>query len=345
MRTGVAVASIAGVCVLALAAHGVSRWALDTARSLHAARPPPPQHMSAAHRLVNGSGFDPARLWLDRQPWYARVPFGASYVNGSERPVRIETVHKSCGCMLMDDDLAGVELEPGARLEVCGEIETGPSAGVRRQEIALILDTGAIHRLEIDYQVYATYQCLPEALAATVSLGGAGAGPTVLRSVFRSSDAALVGDAVCDSPWMQAHLVPAPPDTEIVVALDPRYLAHGPNYGSVHLTTDDPGRPEFSIPVVVQAVAALRPVPEVAFLSAGESRVVTFLTAAGQVACVTTVESDTETVTAEISNDGQAVVIRAAAGAFGRAVVSVTAGGGLSSKVLVLESRAIGAQK
>jgi NADPH-dependent curcumin reductase CurA len=50
-------------------------------------------------------------------------------------------------------------------------------------------------------------------------------------------------------------------------------------------------------------------------------------------------------VTAEISDDGEAVVIRAAAGAFGRAVVNVTAGDGSSSKVLVFASGSIGAEK
>jgi hypothetical protein len=282
-------------------------------------------------------GFSPLEVELGRHPWYAEVPFTATFVNTRPEPVTVGTVRSSCGCTVLERaSYADVSVEAGGELHLHGTLDVGQLPGEYRKKLDLLLESGSMHPVFLKYVAYATYDFKPRNLRfGEVDLDD----PTddaIASVVFFSETASIVGDAGTDSPWLQAAVHNGKNvDPQVVVGVLKQYLPHGRNLGRVSVATDDPYRPTFTIPVHADGVSDVRAVPSHVFLRAGEQREVHFITKEGATARLADARSDTEGVEVSIEGERHVVRVRLNVEALtNAAVVSVTDDEGRVSRFL-----------
>lgn len=283
-------------------------------------------------------GFSPLEIDLGSQPWYAEVPFNATFVNDGPEAVVVATVKSSCGCTVLERaSYSDVVVEPAGALAISGTLDVGQLPGQHRKKLDLLLISGAIHPVFLKYAVFATYDFKPRNLRfGEVDLDD----PTddaITSVIFSSDTASIMGEAVVDSPWLEVGLHDrGNGEAEIAVHVVKRNLPYGRNFGRVSVSTDDSMRPSFTIPVYARGLSSLRPVPSHLFLRPGEQGCVRFITSDGATARIASAESDSTTVELVVDTDRRRIRVSLAGERLANAaVVSVTDDQGRGSKFLV----------
>lgn len=243
-------------------------------------------------------GFSPAVLDLGRHPWHSEIPFTVQFVNRQPTSVTISSLEASCGCTdLQKETFAGREIAAGEVLEVSGNISAGVGVGPRVAEVHLLLESGAIYSANLHYEVYPTYRVSPDRiefervdLEAPEDLSDA-----VAELHFYSDDARPKGPPdTLQIPWLDAawrqvdegHFV-------CMMQVDKRKLPFGRSRGVVAITTTDPHRPKFLVPVFARATANLRVVPSHVILKEGQDARVAVVNEAGEGVDVSEIVGDT----------------------------------------------------
>lgn len=286
---------------------------------------------------ATGPGFWPNELELGEHALYSEIPFSAKFLNPTGAPVRIAQVQTACGCTVLETEaFVGSLIQPGDALELKGELRVGSLIGEHSKGIDVLLESGAVHTLFLKFSGFETYRYSPRFLRfAEINLDD---DESATQSViFSSAGVSVLPPPEVDSPWLEAALLPrGNGEVEIVVHIAKRNLAAGKSYGRVSLRTDDENRPTFSIPVRVEAVSHLRPVPAHVFLAAASEKSIVFVTNEGFHAKVARASSNDESVSATIHSDGRSVLVRWDGSALGEAaVVSVEDEDGHQAKVFV----------
>ncbi|MFH1747470.1 MAG: DUF1573 domain-containing protein [Planctomycetota bacterium] len=283
-------------------------------------------------------GFSPLEIDLGSQPWFAEVPFTATFINDSLDPVTIATLKSSCGCMAIDmSSYVNRIVESGERLAIEGELHIGAGLGQRSKEIELLLDSGIVYTVLLNYAAYSTYCVLPDHLDfGEVDLDDE-ADDAIASAVFSSETAQITAQPTVDLPWLEVGLNRrGERETEIIVRVAKRNLPYGKNFGKIRVTTDDPTHPQFTLSVRAEGSAQLRPVPSHVFLRLGETRKVGFITREGLTARLLSVSADNDSVVASVDEDGLAVSVSLKDdGLQDAVVVCVTTQRGLTSRFLV----------
>lgn len=229
-------------------------------------------HLQHPAPTRQATGFRPATIELGAQPWHASVPFSSRWDNHLGERAIVAAVRASCNCTDINPNAyVGRTIEAGDSLEIAARLDTGGRPGRHSAEVQLMLASGAIYVLTIDYETVATYTVLPERLRfERVRLDIEDDDSDAVQTlVFRSDTAALLGNPTSNVPWLEAAVAEGVGnEAQISVHVVKRYLPHGRNTAMLTVNTTDPYRPRFTIPVDVEGVAALRAVPGHAFLDA-----------------------------------------------------------------------------
>ena len=252
--------------------------------------------LSSSARLPLGrqrtTGFEPARIDLGRQPWYTSVPFTAKFVNRRDEAAIIAAVKSACGCTGIDAKrYVGRTVEPGESLELAGELSTRHALGQRTAEVELMLTSGAIYVLTLEYEGYATYACQPQSLEFEgVDLDSE---DEVIQSAIFTSQTARVVELVPDAPWLEAgYHDRGGGQTELAVRIAKENLPHGKNYATLNVVTSDPFKPEFSIRVMAEGVAQVRAIPGHLILRNRQDGIVRFVDRNGESVEIESVEPE-----------------------------------------------------
>jgi hypothetical protein len=291
------------------------------------------------------TGFRPATIELGAQPWHASVPFSSRWVNHLGERAIVAAVHASCNCTDINPNAyVGRTIEAGDSLEIAARLDSGGRPGKHSAEVQLKLASGAIYVLTINYETFATYTVLPDRLRfERVRLDAVDDDSDAVQTlVFRSDTSALRGDPTSNVPWLQAAVAEVVGnEARVSVHVVKRHLPHGRNTAMLTVSTTDPYRPQFTIPVDVEGVAALRAVPGHVFLDAERrsDAVVRFVDAEGRRARIHefTTDSPDITLVKRVFDGELAVLLRrgarpASAGPF---VVRVTDEAGNRTRFLV----------
>ncbi len=231
-------------------------------------------HNAGAASGAEHTGFVPLEVDLGAVHWNSEVPFSAAFVNRDDDPVTIRVVRTSCGCTTLRDEIQGAAIAPGAELAVSGLVRVPQRPGETREEVTLLLDTGAVHVLPVRFEVLAGYSVRPAAIDfGTVNLDE---GADVLTSaIFESDQATIAGTPTSDAAWVDVSVGSSVAgETELVVSLVKTRLATGRQWANISVSTTDAHRPHLTIPVRANATSSLRPVPGQVVLRAGDERVV-----------------------------------------------------------------------
>lgn len=245
------------------------------------------------------TGFDPQVVDIGPVPWNSTGRAEAVFRNGSAEDVTIASIRASCNCTgFRASDYTGKTVPAGDAIDFGADVQTGLHLGSRTTEVELMLTSGAIHSLVIDFECYSTYVVEPrEVPFGEIELSESDATRDARVVLFRSDSAEIVA-VDPDVAWVDASCVKSGAGVT-QIALHPRAdaLTHGQHVGTVHVSTTDPYVPEFAIRVKATGVADLRPVPAHVFVRRGREGAVTVLDRNGRVVHISEYGGDTEGMT------------------------------------------------
>jgi hypothetical protein len=281
------------------------------------------------HRFAD---FGSPHVFLGEIPWNTTIPFRVEFQNNSPEAVSIVAVQTSCGCTKVNtDDLTARELPPGAVLYVSGSVHSGQRVGLRRESIDVMLDSGLVRTVRLEYRVLSTYEVRPLGIEFDAVALPAPATNQAVRTALFTSHGASLSDVSSSVPWVQLGIRGlGERETEIAIALRPEFLRDGLNEGTVFVETDDLRRPVEVLSVRAQARAALRAVPGSLFLRDVDEQTVYLVGDQGDRVPVAQVVSPTcDTLVDFVVNpDGTVTVRWARAGAEPGATLTLVAGDG-----------------
>ena len=229
-----------------------------------------------ASTIGDYADFVASREDLGDIPWHSEIPFSLEFENRSNQPVTVAAIQTSCVCTEVNSDTITNEIIlPGSSVPIEGILRAGRRIGPHKADVDLMLTSGLVRTARLEYNVLATYKVSPlEIPFNPVSLPASKPEDDFRTILFTSTDVNITNVST-SVPWVQfgRHRLNER-ETEITIALRPRFLSAGLNDGLVFVETDDPYRPVQQVSVRVEAKAALRAVPNNLFLREGDERII-----------------------------------------------------------------------
>jgi len=251
-------------------------WPASGCAPRHAAGLSPNNH---SHLVVDdeeprAAGFALKVLDLGRHPWHSQVEFEVDFENWTQSTVVVAALKASCDCTAVDPEQhVGREVPPGKSVTMKGVLETGSKTGKRGSELALLLDTGAVHALNIEFEVYPTFELRPGRLDFVVNLDDHQDDSDAVQLVdFVSETSRIAAPPSADVAWLEAIVDESAGGAALHVHVLKDRLTFGDNHGQIRLEIEDPLVRTWLIPVTATGKSDLRAIPGRVFVRVGEAK-------------------------------------------------------------------------
>lgn len=204
-------------------------------------------------------------------------------VNNTRVPVNIASVRPSCGCVSVE--ALKTHLKPGESTHIVANMDTTRFTGLRTVTIYVQFDQPAFEEVRLWVQANARndFALNPDSLAFGQIKRGDTPTASVLIAFYGSNETAIT-EVKCESNYIQLRAKEIRrSESEVVYQLTARLRADVPVgkwYTDVWLKTNNPGMPQFRVPLTVEIESALSVSPETVVLgpiktkAEGEKRVI-----------------------------------------------------------------------
>lgn len=186
-------------------------------------------------------------------------------VNNTRGNVRIASIRPSCGCV--STEVGKTQLKPGEVTHITALMDTTRFTGPRTVTIYVQFDQPAFEEVRLWVQANARndFALTPDTLAfGHIKRGGT---PTAsVQIFFYGSNETAITEVKCESNYIKPRVREVRRlDSEVVYELTARLRADTPVgkwYTDVWLKTNNPGMPQFRVPLTVEIESALSVSPE-----------------------------------------------------------------------------------